>query len=103
MKEAKRLLTVVVGESRRQELVEDVVVTLSRLLERNSRLLEQVRLNIGTGDLATRTEVNTNEFTLKYPWRKKEEEKKERKKTHVYNLILTNKNKIVILSRDFIL
>lgn len=71
----------VVGEGRRQELVEDVVVTLSRLLERNSRLLEQVRLNIGTGDLATRTEVNTNELTLKYIRRRKKEEKKEKKNT----------------------
>lgn len=57
-------LTVVVGESAREQLIENVVVSLSRLLKRNSRLFEQVRLDIGTGDFASRAEVNTDEFTL---------------------------------------
>ena len=48
----------------RQQLVEDVVVPLGRLLEGHSRLLQQIRLDVGARDLASRAEVNTNEFAL---------------------------------------
>jgi hypothetical protein len=41
-----------------------VVVPLGRLLEGHSRLLQQIRLDVGARDLASRAEVNTNEFAL---------------------------------------
>lgn len=58
------MLTMVVGESAWQDLVENVVVTLGRLLERNSRLLEKIRLDISTSDFTSRAEVNTDKLTL---------------------------------------
>ena len=44
--------------------VEDVVRSLERLLGDDSRLLEQVGLNISTGQLASGPEVDTDELTL---------------------------------------
>ena len=47
-----------------QQLVEDVVVTLSRLLACNTRLLQKVELDISSSDLTGGTEVNSDELTL---------------------------------------
>ena len=55
----------IVWEGVGQELVEYVIVSLGRLLKRDTRLLEQVRLNVGAGNFARRTEVNANKFALK--------------------------------------
>ena len=45
-----------------QELVENVVISLGRLLKRNSRFFKQIRLDVSACDLSTRVEVNANEF-----------------------------------------
>jgi hypothetical protein len=49
--------------SLREQLVENVVVSLGWLLKSNSWLLKQVRFNVSTSDFAARVEVNTDEFT----------------------------------------
>lgn len=78
------MLTMVVGESAWQDLVENVVVTLGRLLERNSRFLEKIRLDISTGDFASRAEVNTDKLTLN------EEKKFKNKIQAIFRLFFTH-------------
>ena len=51
-------------ESVGEQLVENMIVALGGLLKRNTRLLEQVRLDVGAGDFASRTEMNANKFAL---------------------------------------
>ena len=50
-------------DARAEQLVEDVVRTLQRLLRNDTRLLQQIGLNIRTGQFAHWAEVNTDEFT----------------------------------------
>jgi hypothetical protein len=45
------------------DLVEDMVVSLTAELEGDSRLFEKIGLNITTGELARSAEVNSDEFT----------------------------------------
>lgn len=52
------------GNGARHQLVEDVVRTLQRLLRDDTRLLQQVGLDISTSQLARRSEVDTDELTL---------------------------------------
>ena len=46
-------------------LVEDVIAALGFQLEDDTRLLEQVRLNITARKFAAGAEMNSNELTLK--------------------------------------
>lgn len=47
-----------------QELIEDVEGAFVGRLSTDARLLEQIRLDIGTGNIAGHVEVDTNEFAL---------------------------------------
>lgn len=53
-----------VWEGGTEKLVEDVVVTLSRLLAGNSRLLQQVELNVSSSNLSGGTKVNSDKLSL---------------------------------------
>ena len=46
------------------DLVEDVVGALQGALRDDTRLLQQVGLDVGAGQLAQRTEVDADELTL---------------------------------------
>lgn len=57
-------LLVQLGEGRREELVEDVEVTLGGHLAGHSGLLQQVELNVGSSNLTGGTEVDSDELSL---------------------------------------
>lgn len=59
------LLTPLLGSGSRQQLVEDVECAFIAGLADGSRLLQQVCLNVCTGDVSRVVEVDTDEFTLK--------------------------------------
>ena len=46
------------------DLIEDVVVSFDFQLERDSRFLQEISLDVGRGDLQVSTEVNTDELAL---------------------------------------
>ena len=54
----------VIGVFGREELVEDVVISLDLQLESHARLLEKVSFDVGSRDLTLLSEVNTDELTL---------------------------------------
>lgn len=59
------LLTLLLASGSRKQLVEDVECAFIAGLADGSRLLQQVRLNVCTGDVSRVVKVDTDEFTLK--------------------------------------
>ena len=64
LREVADLLELRNGVKRLHQLVEDVVGALDLLLEGDAGLLQEVRLDVATGELAGGVEVDPDEFSL---------------------------------------
>ena len=54
----------VAGKSIGKQLIEDVIVSLGRLLKGDSRFFKQIGLDVGAGYFSSWSKVNSDKFTL---------------------------------------